>query len=74
MIGTMVVNAKTATANHINGEVHLEYVTDKNDKFIVVLRDGAGEQFLNDVEDAVLEQQHAHDRGAAGPWDRGRAA
>lgn len=70
----MHFNAKTATVNCIDGELHVEFLTVKGKQVIGVLADGAGEQFLNDVEDAVLEQQHAHDRGAAGPWDPGRAA
>lgn len=74
MIGTMVVKAKTSTANHINGEVHLEYVTDKDEQFVVILRDGTELQYQEDVEDAVLEQEHARDRGAAFPRDPGRAA
>lgn len=70
----MHFNAKTATVNCIDGELHVEFLTAKGKQVTGVLADGAGEQFLNDVEDALLEQQHAHDRGAAGPWDRGRAA
>lgn len=70
----MHFNAKTATVNHIDGELHIEFVTVKGKQVIGVLDDGAGEQFLNDVEDAVLEQSHFNDRGAAGPWDGGRAA
>ncbi|MFE1082481.1 hypothetical protein [Brevibacterium sediminis] len=70
----MHFNAKTATVNCINGELHVEFLTVKGKQVTGVLANDAGEQFLNDVEDALLEQQHAHDRGAAGPWDRGRAA
>lgn len=70
----MHFTAKTATVNHINGELHVEFVTVKGKQVIGVLADGAGEQFLNDVEDAVLEQSHFNDRGAAFPRDPGRAA
>lgn len=70
----MHFNAKTATVNHIDGELHVEFMTVKGKQVIGVLADDAGEQFLNDVEDALLEQSHYRDRGAAGPWDGGRAA
>ena len=70
----MHFNAKTATVNCIDGELHVEFLTVNGKQVTGVLADGAGEQFLNDVEDALLELQHAQDRGAAGPWDRGRAA
>ena len=70
----MHFNAKSATVNCIGGELHVEFMTVKGKQVIGVLPDGAGEQFLNDLEDALLEQEHAKDRGAAGPWDRGRAA
>ncbi|MBM6588812.1 hypothetical protein [Brevibacterium sp. RIT 803] len=69
----MHFNAKTATVNHINGELHVEFTTIKGKQVIGVLADGAGAQFLNDVEDAVLEQSHYRDRGAAFPLDRGAA-
>ncbi|MCI4012343.1 hypothetical protein [Brevibacterium sp. ZH18] len=69
----MHFNAKTATVNHINGQLHVEFVTVKGKQVTGVLADGAGEQFLNDVEDAVLEQSHYRDRGAAFPLDRGAA-
>lgn len=69
----MHFNAQTATVNHIQGELHVEFVTVKGKHVTGVLADGAGVQFLNDVEDAVLEQGHYRDRGAAGPWDRGAA-
>lgn len=70
----MHFNAKTATVNHIDGELHVEFVTVKGKQVIGVLADGAGDQFLNDVEDAVLELTDYQDRGAAGPWDPGAAA
>lgn len=70
----MHFNAKTATVNCIDGELHVEFLTVKGKQVTGVLADGAGEQFLNDVEDAVLEQGHAKNKGAAGPWGRGRAA
>lgn len=69
----MHFNAKTATVNHIQGELHVEFMTVKGKQVIGVLADDAGEQFLNDVEDAVLEQEHYRDRGAAFPLDRGAA-
>lgn len=70
----MHFHAKTATVNCINGELHVEFTTTKGKQVTGVLADDAGEQFLNDVEDAVLDQQHHRDKGAAGPWDPGRAA
>lgn len=69
----MHFSAKTATVNHINGELHVEFMTVKGKQVIGVLADGTGGQFLNDVEDAVLELSHYRDRGAAFPLDRGAA-
>lgn len=69
----MTIEPATATANHINGRVHVEFQTAKGKQTFVVLPAGAEQQFLTDVEDAVLEQEHHLDRGAAGPWDRGAA-
>lgn len=69
----MHFNAKTATVNHIQGELHVEFMTVKGKQVIGVLADDAGEQFLNDAEDAVLEQSHYRDVGAAFPLDKGAA-
>lgn len=69
----MTSRAKLQTVTHINGELHAEFVTVKGKQIIVILADDAGEQFLTDVEDAVLEQSHFNNRGAAFPLDRGAA-
>lgn len=61
----MHFNAKTATVNCINGELHVEFLTVKGKQVTGVLADGAGEQFLNDTEDALLEQGHSRQLGAA---------
>lgn len=61
----MHFNAKTATVNCIDGELHVEFITVKGKQVIGVLADGAGEKFLTDVEDAVLEQEHARSTGNA---------
>ncbi|WP_240373130.1 hypothetical protein [Brevibacterium zhoupengii] len=70
----MTSRAKLQTVTHIDGELHAEFVTVKGKQIIVILADDAGEQFLTDVEDAVLEQSHYRDRGAAFPLDPGSAA
>lgn len=70
----MTSRAKLQTVTHIDGELHAEFVTVKGKQIIVILADDAGEQFLTDVEDAVLELTDYQDRGAAGPWDPGAAA
>ena len=70
----MTLEPVTATANHIDGRIHVEFQTAKGKQTFVLLPAGAEQQFLNDVEDAVLDQQHHRDKGAAGPWDPGAAA
>lgn len=72
---TMHLRAKTITANHCSdGLVHIEAETTKGQLVDIELEVPQGPDFRDAVEDAVLEQEHALDRGAAGPWDPGAAA
>lgn len=70
----MDIRAKTMTANHCDdGFVHVEVETEKGKRLDITVPAGAEELFLNDYEDAFVEQRDANDRGAAGSWDRGAA-
>lgn len=74
--------AKTATANYIRtvNSIDLEFTTVTGYQVIVSLPAGIETQLLDgdkdkgSLEDACLEANYHRDRGAAGPWDRGRAA
>lgn len=70
----MHVHVGTITANYCtDGYAHVEVRTVNGKSVDIPLPQGSEEQFLNDLEDALVELRDARDKGAAGPWDRGAA-
>lgn len=62
----MDIRAETVTTNYCSdGHVHIEVETTKGKRLDITVPAGAEEQFLNDTEDALLEQGHSRQRGAA---------
>lgn len=70
----MQVHVGAITANYCtDGYAHIEVRTVNGKSVDITLPEGTEEQFLNDLEDALVEMRDAKDKGAAFPLDRGAA-
>ncbi|MCD1287299.1 MULTISPECIES: hypothetical protein [unclassified Brevibacterium] len=70
----MLIHVGTITANYCTDSfVHVEVRTVNGKSVDITLPAGTEEQFLNDLEDALVEMRDAKDKGAAFRLDRGAA-